>query len=503
MPVVIPEIVIGFATSAFLGVVGLALGFGTIVAAHVAFSMSYVVFVVRARVAGLNPSIEEAAMDLGATPWQTFWRVILPSIMPGVGAAALLVFTISLDDYVITSFVAGPGATTLPLRIYSMAKTGVTPEINAVSTVLLVVTILLVYISDRLSSGRFSRASGLAGVAALAVLIVFGFGGRSHKASGGELNILIWSNYLPDNVVREFEQRYDARVTVELYDSNEAFLARLQSAPDAYDIVVPSDYMVAVVRGLDLVGELDRDRLTNFPNLDPALVNLSFDPDNRYSAPYLWGTTGIGYRRDKVQGTVDSWGALFDERFRDRIAMLDDVRETFGAALRLIGKSPNSTDQTDLIRAAELLSRQKPLVKAYDSGAFDQLLLSGDAWLVQGYSGQVAKAMNENPNIAYVIPKEGGTVFIDNICIPRNAPNAGLAHDFINYVLDAGVAADIANQTVYSSPNLAARQFISPELLANDAIYPTRETLQQCEIITNVGAAIGIYDRLWTEIKSR
>ncbi|HEU4388041.1 MAG TPA: extracellular solute-binding protein, partial [Blastocatellia bacterium] len=325
MPVVIPEIVIGFATAAFFGLLGLAFGLGTIVAAHVAFSISYVVFVVRARVAGLNPSLEEAAMDLGATPWQTFLRVTLPMIMPGVGAAALLVFTLSLDDYVITSFVAGPGATTLPLRIYSMAKTGVTPEINAISTVLLAVTVLLVFMSERLTSGRFSRASGIAGLGAVVVLLAFAFGGRARTVSGGELNVLIWSNYLPDSVIAEFQQRYNARLNVELYDSNEAFLAKLQSAPAAYDIVVPSDYVVSVLRGQDLLLELDRDRLTDFPSLDPSLVDLPYDPGNRFSVPYLWGTTGIGYRKDKVTEPVNSWAIMWDSRYRDRIAMLDDV----------------------------------------------------------------------------------------------------------------------------------------------------------------------------------
>ena len=503
MPVVIPEIVIGFATAAFFGLLGLAFGLGTIVAAHVAFSISYVVFVVRARVAGLNPSLEEAAMDLGATPWQTFLRVTLPMIMPGVGAAALLVFTLSLDDYVITSFVAGPGATTLPLRIYSMAKTGVTPEINAISTVLLAVTVLLVFMSERLTSGRFSRASGIAGLGAVVVLLAFALGGRARTVSGGELNVLIWSNYLPDSVIAEFQQRYNAKLNVELYDSNEAFLAKLQAAPGAYDIVVPSDYVVSVLRAQDLLLELDRDRLTNFPSLDPSLVDLSYDPGNRFSVPYLWGTTGIGYRKDRVTDPVDSWAIMWNSRYRDRIAMLDDVRETFGVALRFQGKSPNSTDSGEIEQAARLLADQKPLVKAYDSGAFDQLLLTGDAWLVQGYNGQIAKAMAENPAIAYAVPKEGATIAVDNLCIPRRAPHPDLAHQFINFVLDAKVAAEISNETGYSSPNLAAREFIKPELLANEAVYPSREVLSRCDFLTTVGSAISVYDRLWTEIKSK
>ncbi len=503
LPVIIPEIIIGFATAGFFGLAGWAFGVKTIVAAHVAFSMSYVIFIVRARVAGLDPSYEEAAMDLGATPRQTFFKVTLPMIMPGVMSAALLVFTLSLDDYVITSFVAGPGATTLPLRIYSMVKTGVTPEINAISSVLLLATILMVFLSERLASGRASRWSMSAGAAALLLLVFFAFGGGGAKAKGGELNIFIWSNYLPDSVVAEFERRYEAKVNIELYDSNEAMLARLQAGGASYDIIVPSDYMVAVLGEQGLLEEIDRDRLTNFSNLDPQFVGLAHDEENRFSVPYTWGTTGIGYRRDKITESVDSWSIMWDSRYRDRITMLDDVREAMGAALKREGRSLNSTDPDEIAEAARLLGEQKPLVKAYDSGGFDQLLLSGDAWIVQGYNGQIAKAMAEDANIGYCIPKEGCTLSVDNLCIPKGATHRELALEFINFILEAKMAAEISNGTGYATPNLAARAYIKPELLSNEAAYPPKEFLENCEFIKELGEAISVYDRFWTEIKSR
>lgn len=503
LPVVIPEIVIGFATAGFFGIVGWGFGLDTIVAAHVAFSMSYVIFIVRARVAGLDPSYEEAAMDLGATPVETFFKVTLPIIMPGVMSAALLVFTLSLDDYVITSFVAGPGAATLPLRIYSMVKTGVTPEINAISSVLLVATVLMVFLSERLARGRASRWSLASGGAALLLLVVFAFGGEGAKAKGGELNVLIWSNYLPDEVVTEFERRYEAKVNLELYDSNEAMLARLQSGGASYDIIVPSDYMVTVLREQGLVQEVDRERLTNFSNLDPQFLGLGHDRDNRFSVPYLWGTSGIGYRKDKIDGLVDSWAIMWDARYRDRIAMLDDVREAMGAALKREGRSLNSTDESEIDQAARLLSEQKPLVKAYDSGGFDQLLLAGDAWIVQSYSGQIAKAMAEDASIGYCIPKEGCTISLDNLCIPAGAAHRELALEFINFILEARIAAEISNGTGYAVANLAARAYIKPELLSNEAAYPPKELLEKCEFIKDIGEAISLYDRYWTEIKSQ
>jgi spermidine/putrescine-binding protein len=384
-----------------------------------------------------------------------------------------------------------------------MVKTGVTPEINAISTVLVMVTMMLVLVSERLASGRHSRLTTVAAASGVALLLVFALGGHGQKAKGGELNVFIWSNYLPDNVIADFKRRYDAKLNVELYDSNEALLAKLQSGGASYDIIVPSDYMVTVLREQGLLQELNRDEITNFSNLDPQFVGLPYDPDNQNSIPYMWGTTGIAYRKDKVAGPIDSWAALWDSRYRDRVAMLDDVRETFGAALKLLGRSENTTDPNEIREAAFLLMKQKPLVKAYDSGGFDQMLLSGDAWIAQSYSGQIAKAIAENPAIGYVIPKEGCTIFVDNMCIPRNAPHKELAQVFMNFVLEARTAAEVANGTGYSSLNLAARALIRPDLLRNEAAYPPREALERCELIREVGPAISIYDRWWTEVKSR
>jgi spermidine/putrescine transport system substrate-binding protein/spermidine/putrescine transport system permease protein len=503
LPVIIPEIVIGFATAGLFGMLGVVFGLSTIVAAHVAFSISYVVFIVRAKLVALDQSLEEAALDLGATRWQAFYEVTLPLLLPAVISGALLVFTLSLDDYVITSFVAGPSSATLPLRIYSMVKTGVTPEINAISTVLLVVTMVLIFVSDRLARGRYSRGAMGAIGCGFALLLVFAMGGQRQKAAGGELNVYIWSNYLPEGVISGFERRYNAKLNVELYDSNEALLAKLQSGGAAYDIIVPSDYMVTVLREQGLLQELNLDLLNNLSNLDPQFAGLPYDERNQFSVPYMWGTTGIAYRKDRVLGPVDSWAAVWDIRYRDRIAMLDDVREPLGAALKFLGKSLNTTDPAEVQAAAKLLLEQKPLVKAYDSGGFDQMLLSGDAWIAQSYSGQIAKAISDNPNIGYVIPKEGCTIFVDNMCIPANAQDKALAHEFINFVLEKQIAADIANVTGYSSPNLAARPLIRPDLLANEAAYPPRNAIERCEFIREIGPAVSLYDRWWTEIKSR
>ncbi len=502
LPVIIPEIVIGFATVIFFGMIGLRLGVSTIVIAHVAFSLSYVIFVVRARLVGMGHTLEQAAMDLGANELQTFFLVTLPGLMPAIVSAALLAFTISLDDYVITSFVAGGSYSTLPLQIYSMVKTGVTPEINAVSTILLVVTGLLAWVSRQFEQERPSRSAYVLGTVALCGLVFFALGGVTTKRSERQLNIYIWSSYVSKDLVKKFEDRYNVQVRIETYESNEALLAKLQSGIVDYDIVVPSDYMVGVLIQQGLLQPLDRDALPNISYLDPRFLSPPYDPDNRYSITYTWGTTGIGYRRDRLEEVPESWAVMWDERYKDRISMLNDMRENFAAAFKRMGESVNSLNDARIAAAAGLLKEQKRLVKTYDSDTFAESLLSGEVWLAQSYSGQIGKAMLENPQIGYLVPKEGATIWTDNLCIPKNAPHPDLAILFINYLMEPEAAAATSNSTGYPTPNTASKEFVKPELLANPAIFPDEETLQRCEFMRDLGSTIQLYDRYWTEIKS-
>jgi spermidine/putrescine transport system permease protein len=502
LPVVVPEIVLGFASVVFFGLAGWRLGFASVVAAHVAFSISYVVFIVRARLAVMDPKLEEAAMDLGASPVEAFVRVTLPLLAPGLVSAALLVFTISLDDYVVTSFVAGRGGTTLPLQIYSMVRTGVTPEINAVSTVLLAATFVLVFVAQSLQSERAGKGAVAVAVAVVLALGAFAAGGTTRGEGRRELSVYIWSNYLTDEMVRDFEERYNVKVRIELYDSNEALLAKLQTGVTSYDIVVPSDYMVGILAANGLLEELDRRELTNFSNVAPRFAGLPFDSENRYSVPYGWGTSGIGYRRDLIGRDATSWEDLWDPAFKDRVGMLNDMRENFGAALKREGRSLNSTDPGEIARAAELLSKQKPLVRTYDSDTFDGNLLAGEVWITQSYSGQIARAIAEDPRIGYVVPKEGCTVFVDNMCIPRGAPNRDLALRFINYTLEGRVAAQFVASTGYATPNRAAAEFLPVEWRENPAVFPPDEVLDRCEMLRDLGETTEVYERYWTEIKS-
>jgi spermidine/putrescine transport system permease protein len=502
LPTVAPEIVLAASMLLVFAALGLRLGFLTVILAHAAFTVSYGYVVVRARIAGFDRSLEEAACDLGARPFQVFWKVTLPLILPAVMAAALLVFALSIDDYVVTSFVAGVGATTLPLQIYSMVKSGISPEINAVSTVLLLSTALLVLAAFLIEQGRSARlAAAPAGLGLAVLLLPFALVGAPAPA-GRTLNLYIWSNYIAPETLTRFEKRLGVRVNVDLYDSNEALLAKLSAGNAGYDVVCPSDYSVQVLLAQGLLRPLDHSALPHFENLDPAFLDRPYDPGNRHSVPYFWGTTGIAYDTRRVTGAIDSWNALWDERYAGRILMLDDAREAIGAALKRRGLSLNSKDPAELERARADLAQQKPLVRAYSSTNFDDVLLSGDVWLAQGWSGQFAKVMSENPAIAYVVPKEGATLFIDNLAIPKDAPSPALAHAFIDFTLEAEIAAEICRTMHYSSPNRAAMALLPPEIRGNPATFPPPDVVERLELIRDMGEATVLYDRLWTEVKT-
>jgi spermidine/putrescine transport system permease protein len=501
LPMVVPEIVLASSLLLFFAAAGLRLGLATVVLAHVSFCLSYAVIVVRARLSGFDRSLEEAAMDLGARPLRTFVKVTLPGIAPGVLAAALLVFALSVDDYVVTSFVAGVGATTLPLHIYSMVKSGISPEINAVSTLLLVATSLLLGAAFLLERGRL-RAAAAPGMAGLMLLLSPFALSRPSGGGGRELNLFIWSGYIAPETVRRFEERTGVRVNVDLYDSNEALLAKVQAGNAGYDVLCPSNYIVEVLLRQGRLRPLDHRALPHLVNVDPRFLNLSFDPGNAHSIPYFWGTAGIGYDRRKVPA-VESWDVLWDPRYRGRVLMVDDARETFGAALKRMGHSLNTTDPALLNRALEMLLVQKPLVRAYNSSNFEDVLLSGDVWLAQGWNGQFAKVMDQDPNLDYVVPREGSSLFIDSLVIPRDAPHPDLAHAFLDFTMEAEIAAEICDTMRYSTPNRAAVPLLPEAVRRNPAVFPPADVTARAELIEDIGEATLLYDRLWTEVKTR
>lgn len=345
--------------------------------------------------------------------------------------------------------------------------------------------------------------------AVLAVFVVFALLGCGRQEAGKpaadrQVNVYIWTNYLPQEAVDEFQKRTGIQVNVDTYDSNEAILEKLQSGVADYDIVVPSDYMMKILIPEGLVREIDHARLPNMKNLDPRFLDQAYDPKNRHSVPYLWGTTGIGYDKQKVEEPVDSWRTLFDPRYAGRILMLDDPREAFGAALRIMGKSINEKDPAVLRQAADMLKKQKPLVRTYNSSDFANLLAAGDVDVAQGFNGEMAEVVANAPDrLAYGVPKEGGTLWIDNVTFPKTARNVDAAYEFLNFLMEPEMAAKIVNGVHYAGANRAALPLIDGKIRNDLSIYPPQEVLDRCELIEDLGETTQLIDELWTEIKAQ
>jgi spermidine/putrescine transport system substrate-binding protein len=286
-------------------------------------------------------------------------------------------------------------------------------------------------------------------------------------------------------------------VTYDTYESNEEMVAKLQAGATGYDIIVPSGYIIPVLVATDLIAPLDKRYLTNWGNVSPIFQNLPSDPGSTHSVPWQWGTSGIAYRADKVKAPVDSWSVFHDARYRAKMTMMDDGREVIGAFLRYRGHSLNSTDPRQLARAKADAIEAKTHLKAYVSAPVKAQLISGDVWISQLWNGDTTQAKAEQPNLEYVIPKEGCTIWGDSMCVPRSAPNKRAAHEWMNYILRPDVGAALSNATGYGTPNAA-----SAKLLKNPVPYPTEEELKRLEYQVDLGRATETWDRIWTEIKS-
>ena len=329
-----------------------------------------------------------------------------------------------------------------------------------------------------------------------------GGGGPDASATDKTVNVLVFSEYLPQDVLDDFRKETGVEPKVGTFESNEELLGKLRGGAADYDVVSPSDYMVRRLAALKLLRPLDRAKLPALANLDPEMLGRSFDPQNAYSVPLFWGTTGIGYNKKKVAGSVDSWAVLFDPKHKGQVLMLNDPRELLAAALRKDGKDPNTRDPAAITAAVDALRAQKDLVKVYDSDAFFEKLAAGDVALAQGFNGQFAKVIADKADeLAYVIPKEGATLWIDNLAIPAKARRADNAHKLIDYLNRPAVAARVANFAAYATPNKAARPLVKRELLENPTIYPPAEVLKRCATMEDLGEPNKLVDQLMTEFK--
>jgi spermidine/putrescine transport system substrate-binding protein len=312
-----------------------------------------------------------------------------------------------------------------------------------------------------------------------------------------ELHVYNWSDYIAEDTVPNFQKEFGVKVTYDTYESNEEMVAKLQAGATGYDIVVPSGYIIPVMVATDLISPVNKKYLTNFKNVSPIFQNLPTDPGNKHTVPWQWGTSGIAYRTDKVKTPVDSWAIFHDKQFGKKMTMMDDGREVIGAMLRYRGHSLNSTNPAELAQAkADSIAAKKQL-KAYISAPVKAQLISGDVWISQLWNGDTTQAKAEQPNLGYVIPKEGCTIWGDSMCVPQSAPNKRAAHEWMNYILRPEVGAALSEATGYGTPNAAAAR-----VMKNPVPYPTEAELKRLEYQVDLGKDTATWDRIWTEIKS-
>ncbi len=329
-------------------------------------------------------------------------------------------------------------------------------------------------------------------------------GDRSRLSS--TLHFYNWSLYMDDAILRNFEEQCGVKVVQDTFASNEDLLAKLQAGASGYDLIVPSDYMVTIMRELDLLAPIDYANIPNFANIDDRFRNPPFDPEQRYTVPYQWGTSGIAYNTTKVSEPIDSWQAIFDPARACQyqgLSLLNDPREVFGAALKWKGYSLNDTDLAHLTEAKQAVMAIKDCVTTFDNESFADILLNGEVSVGHGWSGQYAKAIEENPDLTYVVPKEGSVIWVDNMAIPKDAPNPYTAEVFMNYLLRPDVGAQLTNYTFYASPNAAARPLIDPAITSNPSIFPPQSVMDKLEFIRDVGDVTPQIEQMWTEVKSQ
>jgi spermidine/putrescine transport system substrate-binding protein len=339
---------------------------------------------------------------------------------------------------------------------------------------------------------------------ALAGLLAIGLTGCSSE-DPQVLNLYNWSEYMPQEVLDRFTEETGIQVVYTTYDSNEAMYARLKLLDEsaAYDLAVPSTYYVSKMRQEDLLMPIDRSKIEGFGNLADDLVNLDIDPDNQYSIPYLWGTTGIAVDTDDVEGEVTAWADLWDERFQGRVMLTNDMREVFHVGLRVLGYSGNSTDPQEIEEAYEKLAELMPSVRTFNSDAPRMPYLEGEADVGMIWNGEAVMGKETMPSLEYVYPEEGIIAWLDSFVIPKNARNPEAAHQFISFVLQPEIAALISEDIGYATPNQAALELLD-ESVANDrASYPTDADMENAEFQADIGDdALQIYAKFWEMLKS-
>ena len=534
IPMLNSEIVTGISLMLAFLAFGISLGFKTILLSHITFCVPYVILSVMPKLKQTSRYTYEAAMDLGAGPVEAFFRVVLPDIMPGVLSGFLLAFTMSLDDFIITHFTRGAGINTLSTLIYSEVRRGIKPSMYALSTVIFVTVLALLLITN-FSSEKQGKSrglplteaekarrrhvenvrKGLLVTASFLVVAAVSFTTYRHFASpaSNELYVYNWGEYIDESVIQDFEAETGIHVVYDLFETNEEMYPVIEAGGVAYDVVCPSDYMIQKMVENDLLAEIDFDNIPNIDQIDPEYMERSkaFDPENKYSVPYTWGTVGILYNDKRLEELgvepPDSWMDLWDPRLSGEILMQDSVRDAFMCALKPLGYSLNSTDPGELEEAKELLIQQKPLVQAYVIDQVRDKMLGEEAAVGVIYSGEMLYlqelAEGKDFHLEYVIPEEGTNLWIDSWVIPKNARNKENAEKWIDFLCRPDIAKRNFEYITYATPNRGAFELLDPELQQNKAVFPDWDSLQNAEVYQYLGDEVdSLYNELWKEVKS-
>lgn len=469
LPMMNPEIVTAIGFMLLFITFKVEKGYMTMLLAHIAFCIPYVMLSVMPKIRQLDPNLADAAMDLGATPWQALRKVIVPQITPGIISGGLIAFTMSIDDFIISYFVTGGGVKNLSIIVYTMSKR-VNPSINAISTcMVLIITVALVIINlapvlsaKRRKKEEIRKRRVLPGVlVAAALVVVIGivkFGGEEKERpfEGQTLYLYNWGEYTGENILRDFEEETGATVVQESFDSNEQMYIKVANQ-EPYDVLVPSDYMVQRLIDEDLLQKLDESKLTCMDKLADAVKGLPYDPQNEYSVPYFWGTVGIVYDKTKVEIRdleAEGFGIFLDEKYKGDVYLYDSERDAFMMALKDLGYSMNTTSEKEIQEAYDWLVQ---CVETMDAEIVTDEIIDN---MAQGrkalgliYSGDATYVMEENENMGYYMPDTGTNLWSDAMVIPKNAKNPELAHAFINYASDYDGAYDNSSYVGYTSAN--------------------------------------------------
>lgn len=509
IPIMNPEIVTAIGLMIFFTAIGFEKGYITMLLAHIAFCTPYVITSVYPKVKNLDPNLANAAMDLGATPFQAITKVIVPMIKEGIYAGMLLSFTMSFDDFVISYFVTGNGVSNISIILYTMTKRA-NPTINALSTIVIVVIIailLIVNLAPLLIKNKteknINKGIAVFGIVTVLILVVLMLGNNENNKQ--VLKVYNAGEYINKELIDEFEEEYDCTLIYETFDSNETMYTKVMSG-EKYDIIIPSDYMIERFIKEEMVLPINWELIVNGENLMEEVKNRSYDEEMKYSAPYFWGTVGIIYDTTVVdeEDLAQGWEILRNTKYKGNIYMYDSERDSFMVALKALGYSMNTENEEEIQKAYEwLVSQRDTMNPVYAGDDVIDNMISGNKAMAVVYSGDAAYIMSENENLEYFTPEEGTNIWFDAMVIMNTSDNIDLAHDFIDFMLDEQVALSNSNEIGYSSPVKYAYDEMKDTVYEGISAYQPDATNENNEVFKYQSMKIKkLFADLWTKVKA-